>query len=81
MLTSLERYTTFFILYPIGAASEAFLALSTLPLTSSLSTWSTAEYVRLGLFAIWWPGKYPLSVTVYALLTVISQDSTSCTLI
>ena len=33
----IERYNLFMILYPIGASSEAFLSLSTLPPLSTLS--------------------------------------------
>ncbi|KAF9047269.1 PTPLA-domain-containing protein [Panaeolus papilionaceus] len=60
------RYTTFFILYPIGASSEAFLNYATLPKSplipgwKSLFTgiWTSADYVRGALFLIWWPGLY-----------------------
>ncbi|KAF5326475.1 hypothetical protein D9611_000213 [Ephemerocybe angulata] len=59
------RYTTFYILYPIGAGSEAFLMFATLPLESSPieslkagGTWTLADYGRGVLFAIWWPGLY-----------------------
>jgi very-long-chain (3R)-3-hydroxyacyl-CoA dehydratase len=55
------RYTTFYLLYPIGAGSEAFLIFSTLPKTSPLPVdgklpWTPEEYVRGALFAIWGPG-------------------------
>jgi very-long-chain (3R)-3-hydroxyacyl-CoA dehydratase len=33
------RYSTFLLLYPIGAASEAFLSFSTLPPLSTLPFW------------------------------------------
>ncbi|KAF9529320.1 tyrosine phosphatase-like protein, partial [Crepidotus variabilis] len=50
------RYTTFYILYPLGASSEAFVNLATLP--SSIKAWQLTDYVRAVLFAIWWPGLY-----------------------
>lgn len=59
------RYTTFYILYPLGAGSEAFLIYSTLPFSSPFPTtlqalafgkWNATDYARAGLFLIWWPG-------------------------
>lgn len=74
------RYTTFFILYPIGASSEAFLNYATLPKSplipgwKSLFTgiWTSADYVRGALFLIWWPGMVlnyssPASLTIFFL--------------
>ncbi|KZS98280.1 PTPLA-domain-containing protein [Sistotremastrum niveocremeum HHB9708] len=58
------RYTTFYVLYPLGAGSEAFLNYSTLPGTSPITrrwigkNWSLADYTRGALFLIWWPGLY-----------------------
>jgi len=54
------RYTTFYILYPLGAGSEAFLIFATVPnwgelLSSSSSFWAVG---RLVMFLIWWPGLY-----------------------
>jgi len=49
------RYTTFYALYPLGAGSEAFLTLATLP--APVASWGPLEYVRAGLFVIWWPGE------------------------
>ncbi|KAJ8456381.1 hypothetical protein ONZ45_g18744 [Pleurotus djamor] len=57
------RYTTFYILYPLGASSEAFLIWATVPhsfpmnidLTSFQGVWDCARGV---LFTIWWPGLY-----------------------
>ncbi|KAJ7647391.1 PTPLA-domain-containing protein [Roridomyces roridus] len=60
------RYTMFYILYPIGAGSEAFLSYATLPIPSGIPTlnsllgWSAPEYARGGLFLIWWPSLYQL---------------------
>lgn len=53
------RYTTFYILYPIGAGSEAFVNFATLPKTLPFSgdgSWTPVDYVRGALFLIWWPG-------------------------
>ncbi|KAG6842105.1 hypothetical protein C0991_002759 [Blastosporella zonata] len=49
------RYTTFYVLYPTGASSEALLIYATLP-----SSWrlSVTDYARGALFVIWWPGLY-----------------------
>lgn len=58
------RYTTFYVLYPLGASSEAFLIYATLPTTSPFPTWHSwafgmwkaTDYIRAILFLIWWPG-------------------------
>lgn len=60
------RYTTFYVLYPLGAGSEAFLMYSTLPKSSPIPSfqswtkglWKPTDYVRGALFLIWWPGLY-----------------------
>ncbi|KAJ7901766.1 PTPLA-domain-containing protein [Mycena olivaceomarginata] len=60
------RYTMFYVLYPVGASSEAFLAYSTLPFPSGIPTlksflgWSAPEYARAALFLVWWPSLYQL---------------------
>ncbi|KAF7315381.1 FCP1-like proteiny domain-containing protein [Mycena indigotica] len=60
------RYTLFYVLYPIGAGSEAFLSYATLPIPSGVPSvqsflgWSVGEYVRLALFITWWPALYQL---------------------
>ncbi|KAF7376092.1 FCP1-like proteiny domain-containing protein [Mycena sanguinolenta] len=60
------RYTMFYVLYPVGASSEAFLAYSTLPFPSGIPTlesflgWSAPEYARAVLFLVWWPSLYQL---------------------
>ncbi|KAF7321331.1 FCP1-like proteiny domain-containing protein [Mycena kentingensis (nom. inval.)] len=60
------RYTLFYILYPIGAGSEAFLSYATLPLPSGIPSpksflgWSAPEYLRFALFLTWWPSLYQL---------------------
>ena len=58
------RYTTFYILYPVGAFSEAFLIYATLPKSSPLpgwqarvqEMWKPTDYFRALMFCIWWPG-------------------------
>ncbi|KAA1471762.1 PTPLA-domain-containing protein [Dentipellis sp. KUC8613] len=57
-LLSWLRYTTFYVLYPTGAGSEAFVNFATLPSFSNLGAWDVEAYVRAALFAIWWPGLY-----------------------
>lgn len=53
------RYTLFYILYPLGAGSEAMLIFSTLPnYFPWQSAWTLRELVYGGLFVIWWPGLY-----------------------
>ena len=55
------RYTTFYILYPVGASSEAFVNYATLPSVSPLvapEAWGPTDYFRAAMFAIWWPGLY-----------------------
>ncbi|KAG8921139.1 hypothetical protein FRC01_000392 [Tulasnella sp. 417] len=57
------RYTTFWILYPIGAPSEAFLMFSTLPVSLSpvrynLGSFTLSNWIVLILYTIWWPSLY-----------------------
>ncbi|KAF9501965.1 PTPLA-domain-containing protein [Pleurotus eryngii] len=60
------RYTTFYLLYPFGASSEAFIIYSTLPRSSPIPSlqswmqgmWNLTDYIRGVLFCIWWPGLY-----------------------
>jgi len=68
------RYTTFYILYPVGASSEAFLTFATLPKSSSgwFNGWNSTDYVRLVLFAIWWPGMSSVYSRI-SLLTVSAR--------
>ncbi|TFK68715.1 PTPLA-domain-containing protein [Pluteus cervinus] len=49
------RYTTFFVLYPLGASSEALLISATLP---PARLWGVFEGFRAILFVLWWPGLY-----------------------
>ncbi|EJD02807.1 PTPLA-domain-containing protein [Fomitiporia mediterranea MF3/22] len=61
------RYTTFLVLYPLGAGSEAFVNFATLPHGSPIpsfnawargAVWMPYDYIRGVLFLIWWPGLY-----------------------
>lgn len=55
------RYTFFYVLYPIGAGSEAMCILATLPNSLPFNkpgAWDLRAYVFAGLFVIWWPGLY-----------------------
>ncbi|KAI0085145.1 protein tyrosine phosphatase [Irpex rosettiformis] len=56
------RYTTFWLLYPTGASSEAFLIFATLPSLHEkpLAYWGLHEWFRLAMFGIWWPSLYVL---------------------
>ena len=51
------RYTTFYVLYPTGASSEAALIFATLP--GRGAAWGLTDYARAVLFGIWWPCKHP----------------------
>ncbi len=60
------RYSTFFILYPIGAGSEALVNFATLPISVAsggswfsawpISQWDPYALLRAVLFVGWWPG-------------------------
>ncbi|KAG6896468.1 hypothetical protein C0992_008056 [Termitomyces sp. T32_za158] len=54
------RYTTFYVLYPTGASSEALLIYATLPPLRQLQAWGPTDYARAVLFGMWWPGLYSL---------------------
>ncbi|ODO00606.1 hypothetical protein L198_02926 [Cryptococcus wingfieldii CBS 7118] len=70
------RYTSFLVLYPLGAGSEAFLSFSTLPPFALLAgkairllpgganvsgqEWGLMEGVRLVMFFVWWPSLFAL---------------------
>jgi hypothetical protein len=52
------RYTFFYILYPLGAGSEAMLIFSTLPKYFPWQgVWTPREYLYGFLFVTWWPGE------------------------
>jgi very-long-chain (3R)-3-hydroxyacyl-CoA dehydratase len=58
------RYSTFYVLYPLGAGSEAALIYSTLPSGSPYPSakswvkglWGPADYFRGFMFLGWFPG-------------------------
>lgn len=52
------RYSTFYVLYPVGAGSEALVMLSTIPEWNGgrWATWGLEDWVKAGLVAIWVPG-------------------------
>jgi very-long-chain (3R)-3-hydroxyacyl-CoA dehydratase len=53
------RYTTFYVLYPLGAVSEAFLiytSLPTDPIQEGVAGYEPYDWLRVAFFAIWWPG-------------------------
>lgn len=55
------RYTFFYVLYPLGATSEAMLMFSTLPNAmpwNKPAAWSMENYFVAVLFVLWWPGLY-----------------------
>ncbi|KAI0066076.1 PTPLA-domain-containing protein [Artomyces pyxidatus] len=52
------RYTTFYVLYPTGAGSEAFVCLTTLPVRTSVQHWDVGSLIRGLLFVTWLPGLY-----------------------
>ncbi|KAH9165474.1 PTPLA-domain-containing protein [Lactarius sanguifluus] len=64
------RYSTFFVLYPTGAGSEALVNLATLPVSLArsgawwdalpLAHWDAYAIARGVLFIAWWPGLYPM---------------------
>lgn len=68
------RYTTFYVLYPLGAGSEAALIYATLPKGSPFPSktawlkggiWGPTDYIRGFLFLLWWPGEiYDFSITI-----------------
>ncbi|EIM24202.1 PTPLA-domain-containing protein [Wallemia mellicola] len=53
------RYTTFYVLYPLGAGSEATLIASTMPkgLPNNIN-WPASDIIRSWFFIGWWPGLY-----------------------
>lgn len=53
------RYSTFYVLYPIGAGSEALVILSTIPEWSGgkWAAWGLEDWIKAGLVAIWVPGE------------------------
>lgn len=70
-----SRYTAFYVLYPLGASSEAFLNYATLPSSSPIPSWSSwmqgmwkpTDYFRAVLFVVWWPGAFKYSLLAFQL--------------
>ncbi|KLO12259.1 PTPLA-domain-containing protein [Schizopora paradoxa] len=62
------RYSAFYVLYIVGASSEAFVNFQTLPRGSPIpslggwlggsAVWTPYDLLRGVLFVIWWPGLY-----------------------
>jgi very-long-chain (3R)-3-hydroxyacyl-CoA dehydratase len=54
------RYSTFYVLYPIGAGSEALVALSTIPewQNGQYVNWILEDWIKAGMVLIWIPGLY-----------------------
>jgi len=55
------RYTLFYVLYPLGAGSEAMLMFKTLPNVypwDKPSAWNAEKYLVAVFFVLWWPGLY-----------------------
>ncbi|KAG6372292.1 PTPLA-domain-containing protein [Boletus reticuloceps] len=54
------RYSAFYILYPVGAGSEALLALSTISewRNGLYATWSLEDWLKAAMVLIWIPGLY-----------------------
>lgn len=54
------RYTMFYVLYPLGVASESSLIFLSLPHSPELGwlrgSWNFIDYFRASQFLIWWPG-------------------------
>ncbi|KAI0256412.1 tyrosine phosphatase-like protein [Lactifluus subvellereus] len=81
------RYSTFFVLYPTGAGSEALVNFATLPLSIAsggtwfsalpLSYWDPYALLRAVLFVAWWPGEWtpPPALSLVPLLVCSSLRS------
>ena len=52
------RYSTFYVLYPLGAGSEALLALSTISewQNGRYANWSLEDWLKAAMVLIWIPG-------------------------
>ncbi|KAI0072653.1 PTPLA-domain-containing protein [Panus rudis PR-1116 ss-1] len=50
------RYTTFYILYPTGAGSEALVMFATIPKWDE--DWTLTDIRHAVLFVAWWPGLF-----------------------
>ena len=72
------RYTLFYLLYPTGASSEAFLIFATLPPPAFGWLRGAGDFadlharVREFLFAVWWPGECERDARVRRVLTLVA---------
>jgi len=66
------RYSTFYFLYPLGAGSEALLALSTISEWQHglYAIWSIEDWIKAAMVLIWIPGT---SRHVFTLTPLISS--------
>lgn len=57
------RYSTFYILYPLGAGSEALLVLSTISEWQNglYAIWSFEDWLKAAMVLIWIPGTFSTS--------------------
>ncbi|KZV70086.1 PTPLA-domain-containing protein [Peniophora sp. CONT] len=60
------RYTTFYILYPTGAGSEALVCLATLPFNKPITEWDAWSLARGGLVLFWAPALYVMYMHMVA---------------
>ncbi len=75
------RYSTFFVLYPTGAGSEALVNFATLPVSLArggawwdarpLAQWDAYALVRGVLFIVWWPGTFIYLISMRVLSVLI----------
>lgn len=89
-LLTWARYSTFFVLYPTGAGSEALVNFATLPVSLArgggwwdarpLAQWDAYALVRGVLFIAWWPGTccYLCVVLAYSVLIGIGSGAKDC---
>ena len=61
------RYSTFYLLYPFGAGSEALLALSTI--SEWQSGWSLEDWLKAAMVLIWIPGTFSYAFPLASLIS------------
>jgi len=59
MQSSLCSYTLFYILYPLGAGSEAYLMYISIP-SAKYKYGKPGMFALMGLVMLWPPGKHPI---------------------
>ncbi|KAL4078417.1 tyrosine phosphatase-like protein [Scleroderma yunnanense] len=69
------RYTTFYVLYPLGAGSEALVVLSTIPewKHGQYVKWGLEDWLKAGQVLLWIPGNYCNSPCPHPLLTTSTR--------